>query len=176
MPAETTAREALHDLPFPLYGVPSLGPREVQSFSYDGQTLSLAGLGHGTHEDLDDRWVGVVVAGPLHGVVDGPHLSGSWEERVETLASFHVVICNNPGIDVEQIPDAQAALGEHWTTVQLSVDGEPQQFELLSQGSHWGAVQHVEPDHAIVVMASNITPDEVELEQIHDLEPYFENA
>jgi hypothetical protein len=176
MATETTAREALHDPPFALYGVPGLHPREVQSFSYDGQNLSLAGLGHGTHEAPDDRWVGVVVTGPLRGVVNSPHLSGTWEERPETLASFHVVICNSPGIDGEQIPDAQAALEEQWKAVQLSVDGEQEEFELIRQGQHWGAVRHIEPDHAIVICASNMTPDEIELERVLDLEPYFADA
>ena len=116
------------------------------------------------------------MTGPLHGVVNSPHLSGTWEERPETLASFHVVISNAPGIDGEQIPDAQAALDEQATAVQLNVDGEQEEFELIRQGQHWGAIRRIEPDHAIVICASNMTPDEVELQRIHDLEPYFANA
>ena len=174
--AESDVREALRDPPFALYGLPDLRPREVPTFNYDGRTLSLAGLGHGVREDPDRPWVEIVVAGPLHGVFDGPHGSGTWEEHPETLALFHIVISNNPSIDGEQVATAEAALAKHWSSVELTVDGEPQAFELVRQGPHWGAIRHIEPDHAIVICASNITPEEVHLEQIQDLEPYFDNA
>jgi hypothetical protein len=174
--AQFRAREALRDPPFALYGLPDLGPREVATFSYDGRTLSLAGLGHGLREDPDRPWVEIVVAGPLHGVFDGPHGSGTWEEHPETLALFHIVISNNPSIDGEQVASAEAALAEHWASAELTVDGEPQTFKLVRRGPHWGAIRHIEPDHAIVISASNIAPEEVHLEHIQDLEPYFDNA
>jgi hypothetical protein len=174
--AETTARQALHDPPFALYGVPGLRPCQVQSFSDDGEVLSLASLGHGSREDSADRRVGVTVTGPLHGVIDSPYLQGIWEERPESLALFHVVICNNPGIDGEQIPEAEAALDDHRTATELTVDGQRQQFELVIQGAHWGAIRRIEPDHAIAVCASNVAPDEIELEHVHELEPDFAGA
>jgi hypothetical protein len=106
----------------------------VPTFSYDGRTLSLAGLGHGVREDPDRPWVEIVVAGPLHGVFGGPHGSGTWEQHPETLALFHIVISNDPSIDGEQVSTAEAALAKHWSSVELAVDGEPQAFELAHTG------------------------------------------
>jgi len=101
---------------------------------------------------------------------------GTWEEHPEVLALLHIVISNNASIDGEQVASAEAALAEHGSSVDLTVDGEPQAFELVRQGPHWGAIRHIEPDHAIVISASNIAPEAVHLEQIQDLGPYFDNA
>ena len=60
---------------------------------------------------------------------------GTWEEHPETLALFHIVISNNPSIDGEQVPSAEAVLAEHWSSVELSVDGEPQALS-------WSARDH----------------------------------
>jgi hypothetical protein len=117
----------------------------------------------------------VIVTGPLHGTnPDGPHGSNfTWEERAEDLALFHVVVANNPAIDGETIPGAEAALGQRWTAMELIVDSIPQRFALVSDGAHWGAIRHIEPDHAIVVRASNIAPEDVQLQRVHDPRPYL---
>jgi hypothetical protein len=45
----------------------------------------------------------------------------------------------------------------------LSLDGQPCDFQDVSEGAHWGATRRVAPDHTIVICASYITPDGVRL-------------
>jgi hypothetical protein len=45
----------------------------------------------------------------------------------------------------------------------LSLDGQPCDFQDVSEGPHSGATRRVAPDHAIVICASYITPDGVRL-------------
>ena len=169
MAATSDAREVFRSSPFPLYGLPTLKPLSALYGATDG-VLYVAKLGHGVKEAPQEPWVEVIVVRPLHGV---DSRGWQWEADYAPLALFHVVVSNDPKIEGDRIPDAETRLAEDWSSAQVIVDGRPQTFQFVRQGQHWGAIRHLEPDHAIVICASNIEPNAVELVEIDDVEPYL---
>jgi hypothetical protein len=170
--AVAEAREAFDGRSFPLYGMPTMQPLVFLHATTDG-VLRHAKLDHGSRETSEQPWLEVIAAGPLHGVDSAGR---QWEEDYSTLALFHVVVANNPAIDGREIPAAEAELAKHWSPAEISLDGQPHSFQLVRDGQHWAATRHIEPDHAIVICASNIETSAVQLIEIDDIEPYLAPA
>jgi hypothetical protein len=65
---------------------------------------------------------------------------------------------------------------EDLALVAIDLDGQPEPFQLLSEGDTWVALHDLEPDHVLYVLAQGIEPSKVRLERVRDLQPYIVRA
>jgi hypothetical protein len=86
---------------------------------------------------------------------------------------FYVAVRARSALGGEEIPGAQEQLKARWGPMSISLDGQPHEFQGVSEGSPWGAIRRVAPDHAMVICASYNTPDAVRLVTLSTIDPYL---
>jgi hypothetical protein len=125
----------------------------------DGELIS-AGLVHGHGELTDDNTprVHVVVGSEAPQDVVGQRL-------------FNAALSRDPGEKdvVEAMRHADAA---PTGTVSISVDGRPEAFDHWVHEQTWFAARHHD-GHTLAVEARHVSPDELNIVRVHDIEPYL---
>lgn len=151
---EDELRAQAHQLPW--YGLAQWqGPRMVAEWgSADGELTSI-GLSYG---ELD--------SGPRVQVMVDNRPPGDLVIERRMSAVGHE-------LDRPAVLAALDAAGSPATgTVTISVDGNPEVFDHWVDGSTWYAArQHHE--HALVIEARDVSPDDVALVRVDDIEPYL---
>lgn len=125
----------------------------------DGELIS-AGLLHGQGEptDEDTSRVHVLVGSEAPGDVIGQRL-------------FNAALPRDPGEKdvVEAMRRADAA---PTGTVLISIDGQPEVFEHWVHEPTWFAARR-HNGHTLAVEARHVSPDELNIVRVHDIEPYL---
>jgi len=151
---EDQVRAQAHLLP--LYGLAQWdGPRMVGDWGTANGELTTVGLYHGEPDD-----------GPrVHVMVDTRDPGDPVQER------------RMSAVDHEADRDAvmaalDRAASPATATVTISVDGNPEIFDHWVDGTTWYAArQHGE--HALVIEAHDVSPDDVAVVRVDDVEPYL---
>ena len=172
--------EQAADAPFALYGLTSdfQGSRTLAGVGHHGDVVNLVELGHGDRWSAPCFWVQVAVFGPLHGLRPADRAlglpAGAWSaDPLPMIASQVLDLAGARFANGEDVQRATCELvaggfGED----RLLLDGRAQPFRTVVVGNAWAAMRDLEPDHLLYVVATNISPADIALRKLDDIEDY----
>jgi len=137
-------------------------------------------------DEFDEQMRAAAHLLPLYGVADwtGPVMTGDWEWHNDRLELAELAHGDPLGeglcIAVATSTDARAPAGlpghEHIdaaaSTVGISVGGQPVELTCWRDAHAWSATGRL-ADHHLRIQARGITPEQVTLIRITDIEPYL---
>jgi hypothetical protein len=157
------------DVPFAVYGLsPAFpGPRSLNGIGRHNDTVNSVALLHGVPRPGGrGEWAQVTVIGPLH-------RDSSSMDPMPMIAAELLNAAGKEFSTSEQLERAIAdTLARDVGRLAIRVDGSPQPFRVIREGTSWAAIRDLDPDHILYVIANGVEPDDLALEQVGDLQPY----
>ena len=172
--------EQAANAPFALYGLTSdfEGSRMLAAVGHHGDVVNLVELGHGNRWSAPFVWVQVAVFGPLHGAPSGDRALGlpGGEWSADPLPMIANQVLDLAGARFATGEEVQLAIHElvadGFGEERLLLDRRAQPFRTVVAGNAWAAMRDLEPDHLLYVIATNISPADIAIRKLDDIEAY----
>lgn len=172
--------EQAANAPFALHGLTSdfEGSRTLAAVGHHGDVVNLVELGHGDRSTAPFVWVQVAVFGPLHGARPADR---ALDLPTDTWSADPLPMIANQVLDLAGARFASGAeverairelVADGFGEDRLLLDGRAQPFRTLVAGNAWAAMRDLEPDHLLYVIATNISPADIAIRKLDDIEAY----